>query len=108
MRPPEFTGGNPLRPGSATALARSFNEAAGIHRRKRPRVILHPDRIGDASMRPPEFTGGNVVRRNSPAETIENTAKDAGGAIASMRPPEFTGGNHRRSRISRRRPRSLQ
>ena len=35
MRPPEFTGGNPcmLRRKGYT-LAKGFNEAAGIHRRK--------------------------------------------------------------------------
>ena len=41
------------------ALGSSFNEAAGIHRRKPvARVVTrYLDRI--ASMRPPEFTGGN-------------------------------------------------
>ena len=41
-----------------------FNEAAGIHRRKRlwDRYV-HVSYIGkDASMRPPEFTGGNSDR----------------------------------------------
>ena len=36
MRPPEFTGGNMALPWSSTARpAACFNEAAGIHRRKR-------------------------------------------------------------------------
>ena len=36
MRPPEFTGGNPYNRTGRTWRARSrFNEAAGIHRRKR-------------------------------------------------------------------------
>ena len=34
MRPPEFTGGNGLQSSALSAVARSFNEAAGIHRRK--------------------------------------------------------------------------
>ena len=34
MRPPEFTGGNLPRRTGACPLARRFNEAAGIHRRK--------------------------------------------------------------------------
>ena len=38
-----------------------FNEAAGIHRRKRGRARKLVNRPGvyRASMRPPEFTGGN-------------------------------------------------
>ena len=39
-----------------------FNEAAGIHRRKRLDYGRRfPARVG-ASMRPPEFTGGNEVK----------------------------------------------
>ena len=61
MRPPEFTGGN----AKETALeqnesASGFNEAAGIHRRKRG--LTRDVGAGEdflASMRPPEFTGGN-------------------------------------------------
>ena len=38
MRPPEFTGGNRyecfLRPYETSTYTNSFNEAAGIHRRK--------------------------------------------------------------------------
>ena len=38
MRPPEFTGGNPKRMSRWWCWsARCFNEAAGIHRRKRSR-----------------------------------------------------------------------
>ena len=63
MRPPEFTGGNTVERGMvAPRTAIGFNEAAGIHRRKRgvagahwtARIVLA------ASMRPPEFTGGNT------------------------------------------------
>ena len=62
---------------------RRFNEAAGIHRRKRNNVT---DRFWTAvaSMRPPEFTGGNMA---------EAAAGSVEPAPASMRPPEFTGGN---------------
>ena len=35
MRPPEFTGGNPTVLLLSLALIEGFNEAAGIHRRKR-------------------------------------------------------------------------
>ena len=38
-----------------------FNEAAGIHRRKRRADRPRPGREGQASMRPPEFTGGNAT-----------------------------------------------
>ena len=59
MRPPEFTGGNPSATRPSGYGIPGFNEAAGIHRRKRP----HPPRLEGAgegaSMRPPEFTGGN-------------------------------------------------
>ena len=58
MRPPEFTGGNTARHFQNTFAESSFNEAAGIHRRKQ----VHLGAILDAilpSMRPPEFTGGN-------------------------------------------------
>ena len=36
-----------------------FNEAAGIHRRKHPYGGTQPVTPARASMRPPEFTGGN-------------------------------------------------
>ena len=40
MRPPEFTGGNLAHEAAVTARERTscFNEAAGIHRRKRERA----------------------------------------------------------------------
>ena len=38
-----------------------FNEAAGIHRRKRSRGQGEYDFAYAASMRPPEFTGGNTA-----------------------------------------------
>ena len=60
MRPPEFTGGNQRTArSSARAGEFCFNEAAGIHRRKRIMRKLYRYRAGKASMRPPEFTGGN-------------------------------------------------
>ena len=34
MRPPEFTGGNSTSGFATTVVPPSFNEAAGIHRRK--------------------------------------------------------------------------
>ncbi len=46
--------------GSSKAIATCFNEAAGIHRRKRgPESLPFDAQHGPASMRPPEFTGGN-------------------------------------------------
>ena len=86
MRPPEFTGGNTADGWRYRFAANGFNEAAGIHRRKRASVRLrllmaHPrfneaagihrrkhhrqhsarSRTPPASMRPPEFTGGNII-----------------------------------------------
>ena len=65
-----------------------FNEAAGIHRRKRRRGGGMKWPLGLASMRPPEFTGGNPCSQGP---------QRGGDAVASMRPPEFTGGNRRSS-----------
>ena len=109
MRPPEFTGGNRLRQDGHRRSHHRFNEAAGIHRRKRRRVVALGRARGAASMRPPEFTGGNPaishhvypgkssrfneaagIHRRKPggADSAGSLAQDA-----SMRPPEFTGGN---------------
>ena len=63
---------------------RSFNEAAGIHRRKREQTDADIKLVLAASMRPPEFTGGNVAVISISRSTF---------STASMRPPEFTGGN---------------
>ena len=61
MRPPEFTGGNRYHlPLPVVGHAASFNEAAGIHRRKRGPLRGVPAQRHRASMRPPEFTGGNL------------------------------------------------
>ena len=60
MRPPEFTGGNPAPTGHGVPTARCFNEAAGIHRRKRHFRADRHAAGARASMRPPEFTGGNL------------------------------------------------
>ena len=59
MRPPEFTGGNAVGAPERRQPYPRFNEAAGIHRRKRPGRASEAGGDGDASMRPPEFTGGN-------------------------------------------------
>ena len=92
MRPPEFTGGNEAdaRGVRRCALrASSFNEAAGIHRRKRRQDRHQAIRTAlRASMRPPEFTGGNG---NPPGNLSHGSYQIL--RVASMRPPEFTGGN---------------
>ena len=84
MRPPEFTGGNTVGHETARPASGSFNEAAGIHRRKPRNRNRHTDTTMPASMRPPEFTGGNLGQHRPPR---------ARPTVASMRPPEFTGGN---------------
>ena len=96
MRPPEFTGGNMggrLPAHARLDHVRSFNEAAGIHRRKRasaPAGTMLAMHSSEASMRPPEFTGGNDALQWVPEHRSESDR-------ASMRPPEFTGGNSFRS-----------
>ena len=66
MRPPEFTGGNgPRRPSRQPAVSPGFNEAAGIHRRKRKSSRIEDSPQDRASMRPPEFTGGNQSNASS-------------------------------------------
>ena len=84
MRPPEFTGGNATSSTLALPTNLCFNEAAGIHRRKRKKVVLLGKSFKAASMRPPEFTGGNL---RCGTRHVNRRAD------ASMRPPEFTGGN---------------
>ncbi len=67
MRPPEFTGGNQIADYyDVDMIDVGFNEAAGIHRRKRPPRDFAAPRGALASMRPPEFTGGNRRRRVGP------------------------------------------
>ena len=88
MRPPEFTGGNVNVPGPVAVLLKCFNEAAGIHRRKRLDAGGASGQTVSASMRPPEFTGGNATAHSEAATVPE---------VASMRPPEFTGGNSGRA-----------
>ena len=83
MRPPEFTGGNDDTVSHTFSKTR-FNEAAGIHRRKRRASDTPSATDRHASMRPPEFTGGNARSPDPPARRLR---------VASMRPPEFTGGN---------------
>ena len=87
MRPPEFTGGNTGRRPRTPLVRFRFNEAAGIHRRKRGHAGPRGGRAGNASMRPPEFTGGNVAIMVALRVLVD----------ASMRPPEFTGGNMAKS-----------
>ena len=124
MRPPEFTGGNipPLKfhlysmpsfneaagihrrklmlaQRSCHSLQSGFNEAAGIHRRKRVRAARVPGVGRRASMRPPEFTGGN--QRNSHGRIAHTYT-------ASMRPPEFTGGNRQLEILQTLDPQLLQ
>ena len=66
MRPPEFTGGNDMKILAFEIEERSFNEAAGIHRRKQSLCVLSIAKCYSASMRPPEFTGGNSRSVSSP------------------------------------------
>ena len=84
MRPPEFTGGN----GRARILGRGpaprFNEAAGIHRRK-------PDTRASAAPRwSQSFNEAAGIHRR---KRVPVRAPMISGRRASMRPPEFTGGN---------------
>ena len=65
----------------------SFNEAAGIHRRKEGNELAPILMANHASMRPPEFTGGKQFAGESLQLAVE---------FASMRPPEFTGGKDSR------------
>ena len=44
MRPPEFTGGNPLAAAGRHSVNPCFNEAAGIHRRK-PGILRGSQRL---------------------------------------------------------------
>ena len=78
MRPPEFTGGNGgSRLGGRTGTS-GFNEAAGIHRRKRLAARRTGRRRVLASMRPPEFTGGNSQRPSSTLPTCTGFNEAAG------------------------------
>ena len=88
MRPPEFTGGNDLTPGDVQAILPSrFNEAAGIHRRKRD---LQVRRVTGAE-RGDSFNEAAGIHRRKRGELATSTPGHILGA--SMRPPEFTGGN---------------
>ena len=84
MRPPEFTGGNTGTRSRCGRLTLGFNEAAGIHRRKRRHVSI-------TSLTPcSSFNEAAGIHRRKPADTVY---KGASVIVASMRPPEFTGGN---------------
>ena len=159
MRPPEFTGGNvgvDSWQASGRGRSTSFNEAAGIHRRKRAKVAGSSRRkwILNASMRPPEFTGGNRGPISPATTTAADRFNEAAGIHrrkrqlrwvglgarevrseagfneaagihrrkreiayrppsspaarnASMRPPEFTGGNAAGS-LQRLKPRTFR
>ena len=95
MRPPEFTGGNPVAHHQPPPIHCRFNEAAGIHRRKRVGVLSEAEEGRPASMRPPEFTGGNLTLKRESKIKMD---------MASMRPPEFTGGNRASARHSAQEP----
>ena len=83
MRPPEFTGGNPVAATSTHNRLTCFNEAAGIHRRKRV--------VRRASTAPSErFNEAAGIHRRKRANQLCGVGAGFG---ASMRPPEFTGGN---------------
>ena len=58
MRPPELPGGNPAAAPQTPRPVESFNEAAGITRRKLM-VQVYVVARDSASMRPPELPGGN-------------------------------------------------
>ena len=85
MRPPEFTGGNSSAslPVASASAAVSFNEAAGIHRRKLMLVIT----ITAWLLRFNEAAGIHRRKRGGLGGGAHR------GSAASMRPPEFTGGN---------------
>ena len=63
MRPPEFTGGNSIESTAHTPDSGRFNEAAGIHRRKR---ASKPRRAAPATRRFNEAAG--IHRRKPPGE----------------------------------------
>ena len=109
MRPPEFTGGNSPYWRQATPVLRSFNEAAGIHRRKplpaspfRRTISLCFNEAAGIHRRKPA-AGGRHERRagsgfNEAAgihrrKRCTDLKRSGGYLLASMRPPEFTGGN---------------
>ena len=83
MRPPEFTGGNTQQRAGDRPTFRHFNEAAGIHRRKRyPRTgPTHPLKYFNEA--------AGIHRRKREEPLLQRHL----GLLTSMRPPEFTGGN---------------
>ena len=84
MRPPEFTGGNPGPvPEPTPPDRRGFNEAAGIHRRKRSESSSHRRCLLG-------FNEAAGIHRRKPRALIRRAGENI---PASMRPPEFTGGN---------------
>ena len=108
MRPPEFTGGNAFDAGQRPYPGGSFNEAAGIHRRKRAhlaaRVTAGSGRFNEAAgihrrkPTPSRAKPGQARRFNEAAgihrrKLMYHGIGTCGAAKASMRPPEFTGGN---------------
>ena len=107
MRPPEFTGGNYQTVYNSFGRYLCFNEAAGIHRRKRRRgsdrrrpgtgfneaAGIHR-RKPRSSRRPahrlPGFNEAAGIHRRKQGQ---QGGQDLSVMWASMRPPEFTGGN---------------
>ena len=84
MRPPEFTGGNRQRAVCVRPAEQRFNEAAGIHRRKR---------LGVKRCLSQAVTGFNEAAGIHRRKPMRAPTSAAASLNASMRPPEFTGGN---------------
>ena len=71
MRPPEFTGGNVLAGARDNyAAAEGFNEAAGIHRRKRRQ------NAGAATLMPGSFNEAAGIHRRKRMDTITTNAAE--------------------------------
>ena len=114
MRPPEFTGGNNggAKITGCRDLKKSFNEAAGIHRRKHVRIPARPwyrfsyvcfnEAAGIHRRKlfqaltvdaPPAIGGFNEAAGIHRRKRAWQLGKPGTSMTASMRPPEFTGGN---------------
>ena len=108
MRPPEFTGGNRCSWCGTDSRSWSFNEAAGIHRRKpstrrttRPPGTCFNEAAGIHRRKLPagltvfrhwkSFNEAAGIHRRKQVATFSAWLITL---RASMRPPEFTGGNH--------------
>ena len=85
MRPPEFTGGNAMSACTRSTCPTRFNEAAGIHRRKRVTRASEAEHKAGFN----EAAGIHRRKRHASGQSCRRPHR------ASMRPPEFTGGNFR-------------